>query len=638
MSVVETGAGAAAPNAMPRKEPSMPATLVPPMRRTDATSRSTSQPSVEQIIDLARSAPAPTRGALVLSLLTGALMWTAFAPLAWGPLGWVCLVPLIQLIRLERPTSRMYRLIYVGGLAFTLPALQWMRLGDTWMYPAWLALSVYIALYFPLFVGLSRAAVHRWRMPLTLAVPTVWVGLEFARAHIFSGFAWYFLGHTQFEWNRLIQISDVTGAYGVSFLVAMANAALAGCVPWGWLQRLGSVSLDTPSGESPDGMVRRLWLGIGATLALLAGALIYGTVRAETEFPAGPNVALIQGNFTSSLKHDGSQFENILRMHIALTGEAVKHQPDLVVWPETMFRWGVRATDPDLTDEELESLHPGLDANQWRQLETNARKRLITISEQARADMIIGSDALDATPGELSHYNSAVFINHAASSIVGRYDKVHRVPFSEYIPLADTIPGLQRLFPFASAMGIAAGEQFHVFHSGDFRLVPMICYEDTVPHLVRDMVSAAEGERQVDCLVNLTNDGWFHGSSELDQHLVTSAFRCVETRTPLVRAVNTGISAFIDGNGVVREPETFIDFDGKNGKAPVVRTGMRGSNGRFHKQLNAALISHVPLDPRRSLYVVWGDWFAAVCGTACALLVLVGLRARIQRSRAANAK
>jgi apolipoprotein N-acyltransferase len=303
---------------------------------------------------------------------------------------------------------------------------------------------------------------------------------------------------------------------------------------------------------------------------------------------------------------------------------AVLHQPDLIVWPETMFRWGVRASQPGMSDAQLEALHPDLDARTWRSLEDEARRQLITLSEQARADMIIGADALDAAPGRLSHYNSAVFVDHAASSIAGRYDKVHRVPFGEYIPLADTFPGLRRLFPFAGAMGIAAGERFHVFHSDGYRLAPLICFEDTVPHLVRDVVAAAELHQPLDCLVNLTNDGWFHGSSELDQHLVTAAFRCVETRTPMIRAVNTGISAFIDGNGVVREPEVFIDYDGARGAAPQTRTGMHSASGRFHKQLNAALIGHVPLDPRGSLYVAWGDWFALLCGAACLALGVSG--------------
>jgi apolipoprotein N-acyltransferase len=348
------------------------------------------------------------------------------------------------------------------------------------------------------------------------------------------------------------------------------------------------------------------WIG-GALL--LASALIYGNPRA-TEFPAGPR-SLIRGLHVV-LKHDGRSWRN-LPTHEALTAQAVRHQPDLIIWPETMFRWGIRPPIPTVRRR------AGSAAPEPR------RGRLAGEAESGQADplanrrgrLIIGADALDASAGKIAHYNSAVFVEHDASSLAGRYDKVHRVPFGEYIPLADTFTGLQRLFPFAGAMGISAGEKFHVFHSGGHRLVPTICFEDTVPHLVRNMVAAAEQEQQVDCLVNLTNDGWFHGSSELDQHLVTSAFRCVETRTPLVRAVNTGISAFIDGNGVIREPEVFIDFDGERNDARELRSGMRDASGRFHKQLNAALVSHVPLDPRRSLYVAWGDWFAALCGAAC---------------------
>src|SRR5690606_5458190 len=129
---------------------------------------------------------------------------------------------------------------------------------------------------------------------------------------------------------------------------------------------------------------------------------------------------------------------------------------------------------------------------------------------------------------------------------------------------------------------------------------------------------------QVDCLVNLTNDGWFHGSSELDQHLITARFRSIETRTPMVRAVNTGISAIINGDGVVVEPEVFIDHDGTaEGER---RTTIRDpKSGRFHKQLNAAQVGVVPLDPRTSLYVRTGDWFAGLCAAGCVCLLIAGL-------------
>ena len=140
-----------------------------------------------------------------------------------------------------------------------------------------------------------------------------------------------------------------------------------------------------------------------------------------------------------------------------------------------------------------------------------------------------------------------------------------------------------------------------------------------MPHLVRRHIRqlTAEGE-EPHGLVSVTNDGWFHGSSELDQHLITAAFRCVECRTPMVRSVNTGISAFIDGDGVIRDPDIFIDGDGKG-------RGYRNESGRWNKQLNCVLIDNVPLDSRRSLYVAGGDWFAGTCGFVCVGLMLGGL-------------
>jgi len=148
-------------------------------------------------------------------------------------------------------------------------------------------------------------------------------------------------------------------------------------------------------------------------------------------------------------------------------------------------------------------------------------------------------------------------------------------------------------------------------------MAPIICFEDTVPHVVRDIVaSGSENDtgKAVDILVNSTNDGWFHGSSELDQHLITAAFRAVECRTPLVRAVNTGISAVIDGDGAIREPEVFIDGDArKNAPNPPRTTTRDPKTGAWYKQLNAAIVDTVPLDSRRSLYVRYGEWFALMC-------------------------
>jgi apolipoprotein N-acyltransferase len=238
---------------------------------------------------------------------------------------------------------------------------------------------------------------------------------------------------------------------------------------------------------------------------------------------------------------------------------------------------------------------------------------------EAHAPLIIGNTDLDAESDRFQTYNSALYID-PETGINGRYDKLHRVPFGEFIPLKDTLPFLHKLTPFSDQFGVAAGQRPVRFDDAKrgYSYAPLICYEDTVPHVVRDIVrSTYEGAEQgVDCLVNLTNDGWFHGSSELDQHLITSAFRAVECRTPLVRAVNTGISAYIDGDGVVLEPQVLIDADKQD------RDSMRDpKTGRWYKQRNAAMVHPVPLDNRHSLYVRWGDWFAGLCGLGVVLLL-----------------
>lgn len=578
--------------------------------------------TVEEIIQAARSTPhrAKSRGAFFVSVLTAGLLWASFTPLDFGPLAWIALVPLLLLVRISERTRFMYFATYVGGLAFFGPALQWMRLGDPSMYIAWTALSLYAAMYFPAFVWLSRVAVHRLRVPLVLAVPVAWVGLEYLRAYAMTGFSWYYLGHTQYRFVELIQISDVTGAYGVSFLVAMSAAAVAGLVPLSMFARL---RLLPPEGSNaaPLSVSKHPFVPVLAASLMFAAVLGYGFIRrGQAEFQPGPRVAIVQGNFTASLKHDPSEHKRILQQHDELTGQAVKlgHRPDLIVWPETMYVNDMLEADESLSDKDLLQIAPRVKPEYWRmQL---AQQDLGHLSDKAGAALIIGIEYILADQQGLRRFNSAAFVKEG-QGLAGRYDKMHRVIFGEYIPLRETIPWLRNLTPFSDSFGFAAGDKATLFELDEHRFAPVICYEDTVPHLVRGIVKSAQASEQpVDCLVNLTNDGWFHGSSELDQHLITAQFRAVECRTPLVRAVNTGISAFIDGDGVVLEPEVFYDGDGQG------RDSLRDpQTGKYHKQLNAVLVHDIPLDNRQSLYVEHGDWFAGSCGVGAVIFLLTGL-------------
>ncbi len=276
-----------------------------------------------------------------------------------------------------------------------------------------------------------------------------------------------------------------------------------------------------------------------------------------------------------------------------------------------MFRFPLLETPLDVSDAQLQAAHKNLPLEGLRKFKV--RDSLARLAQMARSALIIGIETIAVDTEHVRTYNSAALIR-PDGIVAGRYDKLHRVMFGEYIPLVESFPWLRKLTPFAAGFGIDAGSASAAFEHNGFRFSPIICFEDTVPQLVRTIINTTAeptpaGPQRVDFLVNLTNDGWFHGSSELDQHLITATFRCIECRTPMVRAVNTGISAFIDGDGVVRK------------KAVEIKTGES-------KQVEAVVVDTVPLDKRSSLYLAGGDWFAGICLVACGLLFCLGVYQR----------
>ncbi|MCA9041107.1 MAG: apolipoprotein N-acyltransferase, partial [Planctomycetaceae bacterium] len=473
-----------------------------------------------------------------------------------------------------------------------------------------------------------RVAVHRMKLPFAFAVPTVWVGLEFLRGFLMTGFPWYFLAHSQYRWTSLIQIADLTGTYGVSFLLAGTAAVITALLPEELFHRLKMLTKNVgPTTSQPQPALlatpsRPNWMVL-VQLGLFALVLGYGYFRlSETEFQPGPRVALVQGNFTSSLKHDPREFQQIFEMHYFLTGQSVQYQPDLIVWPETMYRYPLMTAEAGLTEDDLVRLAPMVPPDRWNHPEVT--ESLEKLSEQSGAAMVIGVDSRRVDHSGMHVYNSAVCMT-PTGGIKGSYDKNHRVVFGEYVPFQEQLMGKNSESLATGAMGLSAGDGPYIFNYKEWNFAPIICYEDTVPTLVRDFVKeGADNDQPVDCLVNLTNDGWFHGSSELEQHLITASFRCVETRTPMVRAVNTGISAIIDSQGVIRSnPEVFQTVELENGKvqSELHDSIVNPKTGHLFKQVNAILIDQVPLDNRTSPYLYYGDWFAGLC----LVLVLVSL-------------
>lgn len=580
------------------------------------------RPEVRQILASGRVEHTPGTGSVrsvfLVCLATSTLLWLSFTPVELAPAAWLALVPILQLCRLRSLPAWSFSVIWLAGFCWGITTLQWMRLGHPAMYMALVALALWVGLFLPVFVWLTRRAVH-CRCPLWLAAPVVWTALEYARAYLLTGFSWYYLGHSQYRWTTLIQISDITGAYGVSFVVALVAAAVAVRVPTHWLQRW---NLDAESSSRSTSHLSAI-----VTMAIVFCCLTYGILRQmpADRFPPGPVVALVQGNFTPELKHDSKLTLSRFRIHNTLMQNAIPLQPDFVVWPETMFPWPERTVADGVTDEEILAQVPldvlreyGNEAHlivePFRNQEV--QKSLAGHAQGTGAALVIGLEATVAERNGPRTFNSAAFIRPDLG-YVARYDKIHRVIFGEYIPLRDLLPWLSELTPFGAGFGISAGTDVRLFEYGPWNAAPLICFEDTVPHLVRRMAAQKNPEgAPADLLINLTNDAWFHGSSELDQHLITAAFRCVENRVPMVRAVNGGISAFIDGNGQIREPEHIMKMQEPLQSVPEFTelASMRDpSTGRWHKQFSGIVSGQVPLDPRSSLYTRFGDWFAAGC-------------------------
>jgi apolipoprotein N-acyltransferase len=553
-------------------------------------------------------AAAPARfwlsSTLWLGLAGSLLLWLSFPPANLWPLAWLAPLPWLWLIRKPQlPGKRPYLALWLAGLAHWLAMLQGIRLAHPALYAGWFVLAAYLAIYLPVFIGLSRVAVRQLKVSLVVAAPVIWVGLELLRGHLVTGFSLSLLSHTQAEWPLLLQISDLAGAYAVSFVLMTAAAAIATVVDLFLASGVRQPPADTSS-RTP--FVLRGIPPVLYALALFSATLVYGSWRLNQ--PADPEapklrVALIQGSRDTQLESDPEQASNFLldtfTHYQSLTNRA-RHDNarlDLVVWPESAF----------VIPEVL--LADGESRDNPREIAVTERFATVLAGESARVNtladgtpqptptlLLVGGNSWLLGPGEQQRSYNAALLADPAGNVVGRYYKEHAVMFGEYIPLADLFPFIYNFVPISD---MSVGDGPRAFRVGQLTLAPSICFESTVPHLIRrHVVELTRHGTPPDILVNVTNDGWFFGSSILDHHLRCSVFRAIENRRPMIIAANTGFSAWIDGNGRIR--------------------------AMGPRRAPAALVADVQPDGRTSPYHALGDWPASLCALACLLLAAVG--------------
>ena len=550
---------------------------------------------------------------LIPAFMTAGLLWASFFPFAQGWLAWIALIPLLSLVRSQPRPRYIYWSAFAGGLAFFWPVLQWLRVGDyNMMYYSWAALATYCAGYFPLAIFLTRQIDRHVPLPLVFVFPAVWTALEFLRSYVLTGFPWYYLAHTQHDYLSVIQISDLGGAYAVSFLVAAVNAMI--------FEWLGGFRWFRIFFALPERLQVRRWAlpaQTGGVLLVLGAVLLYGNWRlGQNSFESGPRLALIQGNLDQDIRNEASlseqsalqSFQHFRR--ICDLAAVQRPTPNLIVWPEN-----------SCPEYWLESPggHP----------DANSMKFAHQAGQIWKTNLLFGMEAYVLGPDKKQlRFNSAVLVLAGATGMPGgRYDKIHRVPFGEYVPFQDALPWMKTFAPYDFDYSIRSGKQQTRFQLDSYHFGVLICFEDTDPVLARNYVSDRAEEPKADFFVNISNDGWWRGTSGHDEHLAISRFRAIESRRAVCRSVNMGISAVIDPNGRVLQPQTIQTID--NMKAWQISTDQTSalpvSRWPEFKQVQGVLLATVPIDHRGSFYAQWGDWFP----WACWLVIGLGLTWRL---------
>lgn len=462
-------------------------------------------------------------------------------PMNLSFLAWVALVPFVM-GSLDNKTAAKWVIIisYAVGVIYWLVNLHWLF---SITMAGWLVACLYLAVYWPLVATALRFCSSR-RIPLWFALPILIVGEETMRGALFS---WRFLAHSQFSHLPLIQIADIFGTAGVSFVIAMVNGIIAELIINRKFLKSQKANLIT------GGLI---------TFIILSITISYGKYRiAETGkyTEDGPKIGIVQCNVPVTAGEDIEPFEKTFLDQLASSRSALMEAaPALIIWPETM----VETT---------------LDESYLKLVGENYASRVIndSLAEHANegVNVLVGAFSGQAVKegDEIklkTKYNTAFLFEPNQPYSRQMYRKINLVPFGEYIPGKKEFPFLYKLLlgmtPYNYDYTLDAGTEYTIFHiqSGGktYRFATSICFEDTVPKICRKLV-AEDRIKQADWLVNISNDGWFikkagdkfKVSSELRQHMAICVFRAIENRVAVVRCANTGISCMIDSIGKIKD-------------------------------------------------------------------------------------
>jgi apolipoprotein N-acyltransferase len=500
------------------------------------------------------------------STLSGALLALCYPPSNLGSLCWFALTPLVCALWFSEPWKkrdafRPLLLGYLTGIIYMLGSLSWLI---TVTIPGWIALCLYLGVYTALWaVFVATVAkplqpnaetrpiwLKSWNnLRIAALAAAAWTAQEWLRGVVFTGFGWNSLGIALHGNLALIQICDLTGVGGLSFLVVMVNVMIV-------------ITVKRLQMEIGREKIRPHY-DFNLTVALVALVFGYGARQLlRSPPPTEPlSIAAVQANVPVNVKRDLENEKRILDLHIRLTETALAINPDLLIWPEA-------ATPRPLFSDQYN----------WDVVRN--------LAEKHNGDFLLGTVHSD----ESGDYNSAILLTERAKN-AQIYNKIHLVPFGEYVPLRNPFP------LFAWIVGNLVPDDFDfgrdpvvlLMSKKPVRIGPLICFEDTLGDLTRQFAL-----RGAQVLVTVTNDGWFLRSAGSEQHALHSLFRCAETKLPMIRAANTGVSCVIDRFGRIVNKLR----DDK---------GITFTEGVLFAQVD------VPSDPQKTFYTRYGEAFSLGC-------------------------
>lgn len=484
-----------------------------------------------------------------LILLSGVLSTLILPSFNLELLAWIAFIPLFAALQ-GQSLKNAFWIGWSTGIIHFLGTLYWVTVAmavygnlPKSVSAILLILQVmYLSLYFGAFSMMLRYLELHSCIPLVISAPVAWTALEYVRTHFLLGFPWNLLGYSQHLTPAIIQIADITGVYGVSFLVMLVNTGIY-------------ISLFTSH------TARMKITTAVVTAGCIGASLIYGVITLSAaervaETAETVRVAVVQGNIEQGIKWDDAHKQHILDAYIRLSANTLTEQPELIIWPETAVPFPFKYAP--LYQEQLVRA-----VRQWQ-------VPLLF----GGADVVFLS-----SPKQYNSMNSA-FLLSPQGEIVAQYDKMHLVPFGEYVPFKKLLFFVDKL---VTAIGeVIPGQTYTVMPFQDAPFSSVICFEIIFPNLVRKFVDS--GAR---FLVTITNDAWYGRSAAPYQHFAMATFRAVENRTAIARAANTGVSGFIDPMGrILAQSDIFVED---------------------------AMVYDIPVRTTTTFYTQYGDIFVVGC-------------------------